>query len=113
MRIDNVVNTSLPLLSSENNKTIAPEIDRKSETNNFLPEFNRTDIEKAADTLNELMKPLRTNLKFELHDKLEKYYVSVVDSETNEVIKEIPPKKFLDMYANMAEFMGILIDKKI
>ncbi|MFP3361912.1 flagellar protein FlaG, partial [Planococcus sp. SIMBA_143] len=50
--------------------------------------------------------------KFELHDKLEKYYVTVVDSETKEVIKEIPPKKFLDMYAQMAEFMGILIDEK-
>lgn len=72
--------------------------------------------ERLADTvdkLNSFLEPGRRNLKFELHDKLEKYYVTVVDSETSEIIKEIPPKKLLDMYAAMAEFMGILVDKKI
>ncbi|WP_342744356.1 flagellar protein FlaG [Oceanobacillus rekensis] len=42
-----------------------------------------------------------------------KYYVTVIDSNTREVIKEIPPKKMLDMYAEMADFMGMLVDKKI
>lgn len=72
--------------------------------------------ERLADTvdkLNSFLESGRRNLKFELHDKLEKYYVTVVDSETSEIIKEIPPKKLLDMYAAMAEFMGILVDKKI
>ena len=67
----------------------------------------------AIFKINELVEPLRRNLKFELHDKLDKYYVTVIDSNTREVIKEIPPKKMLDMYAEMADFMGILVDKKI
>lgn len=112
MRLENVINNSQPLLSSENTKATAPEIDRISENRKAIKEFDKTDIENATNALNDLMKPLHTNLKFELHDKLEKYYVTVVDSETKEVIKEIPPKKFLDMYAQMAEFMGILIDEK-
>ena len=59
------------------------------------------------------MQPMYTNLKFVLHDKLGEYYVKVVDIETDEVIKEIPPEKMLDMYAQMAEFMGLLIDEKV
>ena len=79
--------------------------------------LNRTvdkeNITEAMEKMNDFLSPTRRNLKFELHDKLERYYVSVVDSDTDEVIKEIPPKKFLDMYAAMAEYMGILVDKKI
>ncbi|MFD1334152.1 flagellar protein FlaG [Oceanobacillus iheyensis] len=74
---------------------------------------NKVDLEDAVDHMNELLKPIRRNLKFEMHEKLERYYVTVVDSETSEVIKEIPPKKMLDMYAELAEFMGFLIDEKI
>lgn len=56
---------------------------------------------------------MHTSIKFELHDKLDRYYVSVIDKNTDEVIKEIPPKKMLDMYAAMAEFMGFIVDEKV
>src|SRR5690625_3852293 len=56
-------------------------------------------VQEVVDKANHFLEPVRRNLKFELHDKLEKYYVTVIDSSTSEVIKEIPPKKFLDMYA--------------
>ncbi len=75
--------------------------------------ISRDLLDETVDKLNGFLEAGRRNLKFELHDKLEKYYVTVVDSATSEVIKEIPPKKMLDMYAAMAEFMGILVDKKI
>jgi flagellar protein FlaG len=39
--------------------------------------------------------------------------VQIVDEVTMEVVKEIPNKKFLDMYAEMIDFMGIFVDKKI
>ncbi|MBP1971166.1 putative FlaG/YvyC family protein [Virgibacillus natechei] len=74
---------------------------------------NKEEIDMAISMLNESLDPIRTNVKFEMHERLEKYYVSVVDTNTDEVLKEIPPKKMLDMYAEMAEFMGILVDEKI
>lgn len=75
--------------------------------------IEKEDVEKAVSSLNDFIKSTRTNLKFELHDKLDRYFVKVIDSETEEVVKEIPPEKMLDMYAAMADFMGFLIDKKI
>lgn len=71
------------------------------------------EIETVVSKLNEIIEPLRTNLKFEYHEKLDDYYVTVVNPLTDEVIKEIPSKKMLDMYAAMAEFMGLLVDEKI
>ena len=74
---------------------------------------NAKDVESAVTILNGFIDPSRTNLKFVYHEELNEYYVTVVNPLTNETVKEIPPKKMLDMYAAMAEFMGILIDKKI
>ena len=70
-------------------------------------------LNEVVDSMNQFLKASRTHLKFEFHDELKKYYVSIVDDATQEVIKEIPPKKLLDMYASMTEFLGILVDKKV
>lgn len=75
--------------------------------------LDKSEMASMVDKLNEFIEPLRTTLKFRMHEKLEDYYVEVVDQETKEVIREIPPKEMLDMYAEMAELMGIIIDKKI
>ncbi|MGM9923421.1 MAG: flagellar protein FlaG [Bacillus sp. (in: firmicutes)] len=54
-----------------------------------------------------------THLKFEFHDELQEYYVAIVDDDTQEVVKEIPPKKLLDLYAAMAGTLGVAVDWKI
>lgn len=70
-------------------------------------------MEKVIDSMNNFLKESNTHLKFQYHDELQKYYVAIVDDQTNEVIKEIPPKKLLDMYAAMADYLGLLVDKKV
>lgn len=70
-------------------------------------------LEEVVKGLNEFLQPSHTSLKFELHDELQEYYVQIIDERTDEVIREIPPKKLLDMYAAMMEFVGLLVDKKI
>jgi flagellar protein FlaG len=70
-------------------------------------------LEEKINGLNEFLVPAHTSLNFKLHDKLDEYYVQIIDDKTKEVIKEIPSSKFLDMYATMAEFVGIIVDKKV
>jgi len=68
---------------------------------------------KVIDSMNDFLKASNSHLKFEYHEKLQEYYVTLVDETTNEIVREIPPKKLLDMYAAMNEYLGILIDKKV
>ena len=70
-------------------------------------------IENHINTLNNYLEPTKTSLKFQLHDKLNEYYVQIIDTNTDEVIKEIPSKKFLDRYAATAELLGFMVDQKI
>ncbi|WP_121444153.1 flagellar protein FlaG [Brockia lithotrophica] len=55
----------------------------------------------------------RTHLRFVWHEELREYYVRVVDDATNEVIREIPPKKWLDLVAHMLEHLGLLVDARV
>ncbi len=70
-------------------------------------------VEEVIKGLNDFLSPTHTSLKFELHEKLNEYYVTLVDDQTREVVKEIPSKKMLDFYAAMTEAIGLMIDKKI
>lgn len=53
-----------------------------------------------------------TNLEFSVHEKTKQVLVKIVDSNTKEVLKELPSEKILDMVANMIEKSGIFIDKR-
>lgn len=69
--------------------------------------------EKVMNSMNDFLKASNSHLKFQFHEKLQEYYVTLIDDSTNEVIKEIPSKKLLDMYASMTEFLGHLVDRKV
>ncbi|PFG15296.1 flagellar protein FlaG [Bacillus sp. es.036] len=70
-------------------------------------------VEHHINSLNNYLEPSQTSLKFQLHDKLNEYYVQIIDTKTDEIIKEIPSKKFLDRYAATAELLGFMVDQKI
>lgn len=70
-----------------------------------------TKVETAIEKANLQLEVQRTGLKFIKHEKLNEYYIQVVDSNNN-VVQEIPNKKELDFFAAFMEF-NRLIDKKI
>ncbi|MBS8265789.1 flagellar protein FlaG [Mesobacillus boroniphilus] len=70
-------------------------------------------LEGVVEGLNKYLSQSQTSLKFQYHEKLQEYYVTLVDEKTKEVVREIPPKKMLDFYAAMTEFLGLIVDKKI
>ena len=69
--------------------------------------------QQMTDSMNKFLESVNTQLRFKLHDDLKEYYVTIVDSNTDEVVREIPSKKLMDIYASMKEFVGLLIDRKI
>ena len=64
----------------------------------------------AVNKLNEFMEHTQRNSKFIFHSDLERYYVEVVDAQSQEVIKEVPPKELLDAYYEMQKLAGKIFD---
>ncbi|HLS66054.1 MAG TPA: flagellar protein FlaG [Pseudogracilibacillus sp.] len=79
----------------------------------LVGEASKKNVKLVTDKLNNFIEPIVHNIKFVYHEDLHEYYVTVVDPNTDEVIREIPPKKMLDMYYAMADYMGLLVDEKV
>jgi flagellar protein FlaG len=51
-------------------------------------------------------------LDFEVHDATGRLKVTVLDSDTGKIIREVPPQQVLDMVAKLDEMMGILFEQR-
>ncbi|MEO4054187.1 flagellar protein FlaG [Solibacillus sp. CAU 1738] len=74
---------------------------------------NTSKIEQAVKTMNEVLNINHSTSKFVYHEGLGRYYITVVDSDSDEVVKEIPPKKLLDAFYEMQKMLGMIVDEKI
>jgi len=66
-----------------------------------------TAIEKA----NHKFQFCNTHLEFSIHEKTKEIMVKVYRDD--EVIRELPPEKILDMVAHMLESAGLLVDETV
>lgn len=70
-------------------------------------------LQEAVDSINEFLHTQHKTSKFVFHEGLDKYYVKLVDAETEETIKEIPPEKLLNAFYEMQKLAGMIVDEKI
>jgi flagellar protein FlaG len=69
-------------------------------------------IKSAISQANSKMKSHRTKCEFSYHEETKRVSIKVVDKETQEVIREIPPEETLEMVQKMWELAGILVDER-
>ena len=67
-------------------------------------------IRRAVENINKNLK--NSEAIFGIHEKTNRVTIKIVDKETKEVIKELPPEKTLDMIAKAWELAGLLVDEK-
>lgn len=76
------------------------------------PRVDRAVLERSLRKLNAMLDaPVR--LSFQLHEGSGRMMVRVINEETGDVIKEIPPKEILDTVARIMEFVGLLLDRRV
>ncbi|MGE7999149.1 flagellar protein FlaG [Lysinibacillus sp. NPDC093190] len=76
-------------------------------------EISKEKLKQAVDVVNEFLGINNSSSKFVYHEGLERYYVTIVNCDTEEVVKEIPPKKLLDAFYEMQKMVGMIVDEKI
>jgi len=68
-------------------------------------------LEEIIEALNQFMSALDVELRFQIHEPTHEVIARLVNRETGEVIREIPPEKFLDMLAKLQELAGLFVDE--
>ena len=81
-----------------------------SQSNTANQQAANEQIKKAVENMNKNLS--NSEEIFGIHDATNRVTIKIVDKETKEVIKEIPPEKTLDMIAKAWELAGILVDEK-
>ena len=71
-------------------------------------------LENITQELNKLMSKINANLEFNYHKEAGMFSVALVDKETNEVIKELPPEEMVRNIVKgkiwMDAFIGTIVD---
>lgn len=73
---------------------------------------NAKKIQNAVNSANTLMKHARTRCEFSYHEETKRISIKVIDKDTEETIREIPPEETLEMVEKMWELAGIMIDER-
>ena len=95
---------------NDDKKTLTEKVNEQNEKIN--KKELKKELQKIVEELNKALNPLNTTLKFKFNDKIDFLTVKVIDTKTNEVIREFPPKEALKLMEKMREIVGMLFDKK-
>ena len=71
---------------------------------------NNEQIKKAVETMNKKMS--NSEAVFGIHEATNRVTIKIIDKDSKEVIRELPPEKTLDMIAKVWEMAGILVDER-
>ncbi|HOW83483.1 MAG TPA: flagellar protein FlaG [Spirochaetota bacterium] len=73
--------------------------------------LTKKEIYESLDRLNAAMSDFNERISFSYHEKTNRIIVKVIDSHTNEVVREIPPKDMIKLLEHLKDSMGILVDE--
>lgn len=103
----------------DNKTVVVAEANQKEDGNNQSSNQKQGDgteqqsldkIRKAVDDLNKKMP--HSEALFGIHEGTNRVTIKIVDKQTKEVIKELPPEKTLDMIAKVWEMAGLMVDER-
>jgi len=125
MKIDNVsqVDKTQAVRNVESGKNQAV---RQSRNKNEIKNQNKLEVEKdvqqimtdemmekSVNQANQALKQHHRRIDRSVHDVTKTVMYKMVDTDTDEVIREFPPQKIQDMIAKMWELAGLFVDEEV
>lgn len=81
-------------------------------------QYNEREKQPSENTIKQALKDMNRRIgnntiaEFGIHEGTNRITIKLKDKETNEVIKEVPAEKTLDLIQKAWELAGILVDEK-
>ena len=85
--------------------------DSKEESKVHSREASNEALKKAVSVLNKQLS--YTEAQYGYQEATNRVVIKIVDRETDEVLREVPPEKTLEMIAKVWELAGMLVDEKL
>lgn len=95
----------------------APVVQEKTEQINAQPKPSKADYEKEMEQLvlelNRSLNPFNTSLRFGFDNSSEDFYVSVIDTKTNDMVRRFPAEEAQIILPKIQEINGLLFDRTV
>ncbi len=118
-KVSNISNNNIVNISNKNSNVNTNNIQKTSNNeeikNNISSEKNsvsKETLDKLITEVNHKFKLANKEFSYDIHEKTNRITVKIKDSETGDIIKEIPSEESLDLAAKIKEMAGLLIDEK-
>lgn len=69
-------------------------------------------LEQAVAALNKFLKPIASSIEFSIDQDSGRTLVKVIDTDTNDVLRQFPSKEALAISESLDRFQGLLIREK-
>ena len=104
-KADNLTQSKLSSITNLNEQQT---IERQKATN-IKP--TRENVENVVDALNSAAKSVDRRISFSYNKKANRVIMKVSDPNTNDIIREIPPKEVVRLLERFHELLGMFVDE--
>lgn len=114
----NSIQASKPIAAIENKPYTTPVSSGKSDIETQLQydeaeeKITMEQLEKAVNKANEHILGVNTQFQYRIHEGTDRIMVKLIDTKSQDVIREIPPEKMLDLVAEIWKRVGLVIDNR-
>ncbi len=106
----------MPATQTDNRSKVRAEKAVKEEekvvNNEDLKKQDSVDISEAMERVAGTARLFNRKIQLEVEDDINMVIVKIVDSETEEVIRQVPPKELVELSKNAKDLKGLLIDRE-
>lgn len=82
-----------------------------SQAHNQSPDLNADEINELVTKLNDGVRNIHERMSFSFHEKTQRIIVKFINADTNETVREIPPKDAIKILEQIQDFLGIIVDE--
>jgi flagellar protein FlaG len=112
MNIVNVVDTFNRTMNMQG-KNVLDRDDRENNEADHIAQSQSVnmDVEGVIKNLNNITKNFNEKVQFSFHEKTNRIIIKVINSDTNEVVREIPAKYSMKLLEHFQEYLGLFVDE--
>lgn len=104
-KIDSIAQSKMARVKNADNVTSGSVNSEKS------IKLTKDNVDNLVDTLNSAAKSVNEHVSFSFHEKTNRVIMKFTNNETNEVIREIPPKEMIRLLEHMHDLIGMFVDE--
>ncbi|MBW1975460.1 MAG: flagellar protein FlaG [Deltaproteobacteria bacterium] len=85
----------------------------KEQVQTKLLDLTLEETKKLAEQIEQYLKEVNVRLAFDIDEKTHDIVVKIINKETGELIRQIPPQELLKLRQKLEELVGVLFNGKI